>query len=159
MQLTMKGKILDAWYTEPEDVISADGKTVHSLATAHVYKETKYGVFFGEATAALEDEDIANQWDGYRFAEMKCDIQAYKAKAKVMKERALGVRHAYDVIVNSFKDDDFNLESEVLYKLNRQVQIAWRDYEKALHHYKIFKEMYPDYCDQIVRQRREFRNK
>jgi hypothetical protein len=151
----MKGKILDAWYNEPEDFTSVDGETIHSLATAHLYKETKYGVFFGEATAALEDEDIANQWDGFRFAETKCDIQAYKAKAKVMKERAKGITHALKVVVIGNPD---LANDPVINKLYRQEMLAWKNYYRAKKQYETLRDSYSGYCEHIINQRRKLRN-
>lgn len=151
----MKGKILDAWYNEPEDFTSVDGEIIHSLATAHLYKETKYGVFFGEATAALEDEDIANQWDGFRFAEMKCDIQAYKAKAKIMKERAKGITHALKVVAIGNPD---LVNSLAMDKLYRQEMLAWKNYYRAKKQYETLRDSYSGYCEHIINQRRKLRN-
>ncbi len=152
----MRGHIIENWYDAGEDFVDSNGQPQHLPSTAHIYKETKYGVFYGEAQAAPEDEDIANSWDGYRFAEMKCDIQAYKAKAKVMRERALGLQHACNVIAQANKGNIYN---EIYMKFERQLQVAWNNYYRAQEQYETLKNMYYDYCNQIIRQRREFRNR
>lgn len=76
----MDGKILFANYNE-----------ITGIST--VCKQTKYGTFTKTVKVAEEDKDIANRYDGCYFAELKCDIAAYKRKAQNMKERAKGAEH------------------------------------------------------------------
>ena len=152
----MRGIILESWYDAAEDFLDIDGNPIHTQPTAHVIKETKYGTFYGRAVACEEDEDIANSWDGFRFAEMKCDIKASKAKAKLLRERAKGIKHALDVI--AFSDAEL-MFSECFEKLEHQYYVALKEYEKEVEHYTSLEEIYPAYCAQIIKQRREFRNR
>jgi len=87
---------------------------------------------------------------------MKCDIQAYKAKSKVMKERAKGITHALRVVITGNPDFANDL---IMDKLYNQEIVAWKNYYRAKKQYKTLRDSYSGYCDQIVRQRREFRNK
>ena len=157
----MHGTIIENWYDKVDDFETAEGESIHFPSTAHVYKETKYGLFYGEVQAAPADEDIANQWDGYRFAELKCDIQAYKAKAKVMKERALGIEHACNVVARALVDqgNDNFMDDAVYQKFERQRQVAWSNYYKAKELYEIMRDSYSGFCSQVIKQRREIRNK
>lgn len=152
----MRGTIIESWYDTADDFLDIDGNLIHTQPTANVIKETKYGTFYGRAVACEEDEDIANSWDGFRFAEMKCDIKAYKAKAKMLRERAKGIKHAMDVI--AFSDAEL-MFSECYEKLERQYNVALNEYDKAVDYYISLEEVYPAYCSQIIKQRREFRDK
>jgi len=137
----MKGTIL---YTEYDK----------SEKTYIVVKQTKYGTFIKSVKLHPEDEDIQNNYDGYHFAEMKCDIAAYKAKANYLKQRAIGVEHAYHVIL-----DSCDLNNSVVLKLKRQVDVAWWTYQDTLETYKTLKSSYHFIVENILRQRRELRQK
>ena len=152
----MKGHIVESWYDPADDFIDINGNSVHIPATTHVYKETKYGTFYGEVKVAPEDEDIANSWDGFRFAEMKCDIQAYQTKARIMKERAKGITHALKVILDGNPNLRFN---PIMDKFFRQEIIAWKNYYEAKKQYEIIRDSYSGFCDIVTEQRRKFRNK
>lgn len=85
---------------------------------------------------------------------MKCDIQAYHEKAIRMKERALGIEHAYNVLAESCDSDD-----STMIKLQRQVIIAWQQYYSALETYRILKDSYYPFIETTLKSRREFRKK
>ena len=137
----MKGSIL---YT------NFDNETNISTVT----KQTKYGTFTCSVKVHSDDFDIMNEYDGYHFAEMKCDIAAYREKAQYMKQRAIGIEHAYNVLFDSCNEND-----PVMEKLWRQVNVAYWNYESALHTYQILKESYPALIQNILMQRRELRAK
>lgn len=157
----MRGTILESQFEEGKNYYNLGSEEAHYRpSTSYVRKETKYGTFYGKAQAASDDEDIANQWDGCRFAEMKCDIKAYKAKMKLMEQRALGVQHAFTVITQSFiaqGDNDF-YDNPVYLKLERQRQVAWDNYYRAKDQYELMKDSYSGFCAHIIKQRRKFRN-
>lgn len=157
----MKGNIIEAWYDAPDEWIDIDGNTVSYPGETHLYKETKYGTFYGHVKVSEKDKDIANSWDGYRFAEMKCDIQAYKAKANIMKERALGIQHACNIVARALVDqsNDNFMDDAVYQKFERQRQVAWSNYYKAKEQYEVMRDSYSGFCDVVIKQRREFRNK
>lgn len=152
----MKGNIIEAWYDEPDEWIDIDGNIVSYPGETHLYKETKYGTFYGHVKVSEKDKDIANSWDGYRFAEMKCDIQAYKAKANIMKERANGITHALKVVLNGNPD---LANDPAIDKLLRQEIVAWKNYYRAKEQYEVMRDSYSGFCDVVIKQRREFRNK
>lgn len=150
----MRGTILEAWYEPADDFEGIDGKKIHTPPTARVYKETKYGTFYGEARAAECDEDIANSWDGFHFAEIKCDIQAHKQKMKIMKERAQGISHALRVVLSGNSD---LVDDPVINKMYRQETDAWKNYYKAKDDYEILRDSYKSLCQHIIAQRRKIR--
>lgn len=119
-----------------------------------VTKQTKYGTYTRSVKVHESDEDIANAYDGCYFAEMKCDIQAYHEKALRMKERAKGIEHAYNVMLDSCDPDD-----PCMIKLERQVNVAWKQYYSALETYKILKDSYYPLIETSLKSRREFRKR
>lgn len=119
-----------------------------------VTKQTKYGTYTSSVKIHEDDNDIANAYDGCYFAEMKCDIKAYHEKAMRMKERARGIEHAYNVLLDSCDPDDPHM-----IKLERQVIVAWQQYNNALETYKILKESYYPFIETTLKSRREFRKK
>jgi hypothetical protein len=144
----MKGTILYAEYDE-------------GLGISTVIKQTKYGTFKRSVRVHPTDEDVANQYDGCMFAEMKCDIAAYKMKAKFMQERANGIFHAFSVLANA--DVQMNNISEEtqqpLHRLIRQYNIAQRNADQAYETYEILRDSYSAFVETTIRQRREFRDK
>lgn len=131
-------------------IIAAD--MVDGIST--VTKQTKYGTYTCSVKIHEEDQDVANIYDGCYFAEMKCDIKAYHEKAMRMKERALGIEHAYNVLLNSCDPDDF-----YMIKLERQMNVAWQQYHSALETYKILKDSYYPFIETTLKSRREFRKR
>lgn len=142
----MKGTILYAEYDEGTGV---------SIVT----KQTKYGTFTRSVRVHPDDEDIANQYDGCYFAEMKCDIAAYQARAKFMKERAKGITHAFNVLSYAVTQSNpyLNDMAHEWYLLAHQADIAWRDAEQAYDTYEILKDSYKALIETTLRQRREMR--
>lgn len=142
----MKGTILYAEYDEGTGVST-------------VTKQTKYGTFTRSVRVHPQDEDIANQYDGCYFAELKCDIAAYRERAKFMRERAKGITHAFNVLshadaqANPYMDE---MASE-WYLLAHQADIAWCNAEQAYETYKILKDSYTALIETTLRQRREMR--
>jgi hypothetical protein len=115
----------------------------------------------GSVYAALvvpdeEDEDIANRWDGIRFAECKCDIQYAKERYKNAYQRYLGALHMYNTIsrMPKYKYDAYLLED-----LERQVKIAKRDAADLKDLYLNLKSYYPHYIEQVLGHRRIIRQK
>lgn len=145
----MKGTILYAKYDE-------------STGVSVVTKQTKYGTFTRSVRVHPQDKDVANQYDGCYFAELKCDIAAYKERAKFMRERAKGIQHAFDVI--SYANDQanphyLNIMSHDWYLLANQAYIAWHNAKQAYETYTILKESYNALIETTLRQRREMRER
>ena len=94
-----------------------------SLGLAVVTKATPYGTYTEAARAVREDRDIMTTWDGFHFAEMKCDIAAMRDKAKVMRQRAIGAENALKALENMGGLDQ--------YKLNKLARQVWAAYKEA----------------------------
>lgn len=133
-----RGTIIESFYNEEEGY-------------SYLVKATKLGAFFADALADEEDREFATEWDGYKICEAKCDIMYYKEKAKVMRERYLGILYAYQ---NLTQDGE---ESVDLDRLKRQVDVAYRDWKKAASQYKSMQESFTGYCAAIVNSRKILR--
>lgn len=144
----MKGIILYAEYDEAAGV-------------SKVIKQTKYGTFTRSVRVHPEDKDIANQYDGCYFAELKCDIAAYQEKAKFMRERAKGITHAFNVLshADAQRNPYMDKMKEEWYALSHQADLAWKQAEDAAETYHILKDAYYALIEQTLRQRRELRDK
>lgn len=120
-----------------------------------VRKATKYGIFKGETKVCKEDKDIQNKWDGLLFAEHKADIQYWKAKKNVLRERAIGVRTAlFNLSQNPGKE-----EKPFLKKLEKQYLTALKEYERANEIYNYMKGSYKKVSENILETRRSMRAK
>ena len=137
----MRGRILRNEY------IKETGYTI-------VEKATQYGSFIGEAQVHPHDKDIATAWDGYNFAEMKCDIAAAKEKAKWMRQRAIGAEHALKTLDYMGTNDP-----ETLDNLARQVYAMHKEADKYKEIYEEMRDSYPAYTQVILDRRRQLREK
>lgn len=144
----MKGTILYADYNEDTGIST-------------VTKQTKYGIFTRSVRVHSQDKDIANQYDGCYFAELKCDIAAYKQRAIFMRERAKGIVHAFNVITyaNVQSNRPFDGMSSDYDLLANQVAVALDNAKQARETYNILKDSYSALIETTLRQRREMRNR
>ena len=134
----MKGKILKSQYNPGWD--------------SWVLKQTKYGTFNGEAILHPEDEDIDNSFDGCRIAEFRADLQAYKEKAKWLRQRAIGARIAWKSIYKVLDDIEYKLLTDEVEMLENQAQRAKEYYERM-------KDYEPIYIKNLIKNRRETRER
>ncbi len=121
---------------------------------AVVTKATPYGTFTSTAKVTAEDRDIMTSWDGFHFAEMKCDIQAMHEKAKRMRQRAIGAEN----VLKALEQID-GLDSYTLDKLERQVWAAYDEADRYKENYEEARGAYQTYTDILLNRRRELRNK
>lgn len=136
-------------------ILYAEYNAITGIST--VTKETKYGTFTRSVKVHKDDLDIANRFDGCYFAEMKCDIAAYKEKAKVMRQRALGVQHLYNVLENSgIYNDLYNEDDDFIYT---QVDEAWQIAKAAKETYEILRDTYSYIVESTLKARREMRSR
>ena len=142
----MKGRIIAASY-DPATGIST------------VTKATKYGEFTASTKVADDDKDVANRWDGQRFAEYKCDLQALKKKVSIMAARYDGIQNAYNNLYDSLANAaryDINVDY-IMYQLSRQADHAYRQYEEAYNKYQFMTNNYNHYCASVLQERRKLR--
>lgn len=149
----MKDRILEAYYDEETGI-------------SQVILQTKWGTFEHAVVVSKEDEDIANKWDGCRFANYLCLIDKYRAKGKAFIERANGINAAADSLnqsIWSVTDDYVYGEpftpSEMIAMMRDQAYYAERDGRKYLEIAKKMKEDYPEYIEQVLAERRKIRGK
>ena len=139
----MRGKILESFY---------DAETGTSCVTKH----TKYGTFTKYCDCHEDDKDIMNEWDGCRFAEVKCDIAALHEKNKMMRQRLLGMDQLLDILDRPENTDKiyYSLYKDVVDLRNSvegQIEVDEDRYYHLL-------ENYNDYTKKVLDDRRKFRS-
>ena len=138
----MRGKILASFY---------DSESGYSEVTKH----TKYGTFTDIAYCHEDDRDIMNEWDGCRFAEFKCDIQALHEKIKMMKQRVIGMDQLIDLLDRPevAEQIDYSLYKDVV-DLRNSVQ---GQIDVDLDKYEVMIANYQENTERILQSRRKFR--
>jgi hypothetical protein len=138
----MRGKILDAFFEKDTGV---------SCVTKH----TKYGTFTGESYCHPDNKDIMNEWDGCRFAEFKCDMQALHEKIKMMKQRLVGMDQLIDLLDRPevAEQIDYSLYKDVV-DLRNSVQ---GQIEVDINKYDAMRSNYQDNTERVLQHRRKFR--
>ena len=138
-------KILDSWkdYTQ------------NNIPVYHVIKSSKYGVFHGIVIPCPQDYNNINDWDGYRFAERKCDIQIIKRKAAIMREHIKGMEIVLNTLTNKYNSTSTPLpdSDEFLQDLLYQINIHQKEYEKVYAQYKYMRDSFRDYTTRIIQER------
>lgn len=142
----MKGNILSSHYRE-------------ASGTSYVRKSTKYGTFSAITIVGPEDEDIANQWDGCRFAEYLCDLQAERIRVNALHERYIGVLNSYKNVSKTLAVEDGCYDSHKIIVLwKRQINHAKRQWLDAKEKYESMDKNYHRFCDNVLAQRRKARD-
>ena len=144
-------KILDSWkdYTQ------------NNIPVYHIIKSSKYGVFHGTVMPCPQDYDNINDWDGYHFAERKCDIEIAHAKAKILRERARGILNVHKTLYTKYKATkqyDMNM-APTLADIYYQYELAQQEYEKAYSQYKYMKDSFPEYTSRMIERRKQVNKK
>ena len=142
-------KIIDAWYDE-EDGISS------------VTLGTHWGVFTNTVEVDQEDEDVANRWDGCKFAHYLCVIDKLVSKGHAFIERANGINHAATVIARAMYDKGVSrIENQkefnkVLGMMRDQAYYAERDGRKYLQIAEDMRQKYREFVEEVLNTRRHF---
>lgn len=138
----MRGKILESFYDA-------------ELGYSEVTKHTKYGTFTDVAYCREDDKDIMNEWDGCRFAEFKCDMQALHEKIKMMKQRLVGMDQLIDLL------DRPQVSEEITYSLYKDLvdlrNSVQGQIEVDINKYDAMRANYQDNTERVLQSRRKFR--
>ena len=145
-------KVLDSWKT-----YSFIGTT--KIPVYHIIKSSKYGVFEESVTPCQQDYSNINDWDGYRFAERKCDIKIAHTKAKILRERARGILNVHKTLHTKYKVTKQYEFGIVLDDIYYQYELAQKEYEKAYNQYKYMKDSFPDYTSRMIERRKQLNEK
>jgi hypothetical protein len=145
-------KILDSWKGYTTIGIS-------EVPVYHVIKSSKYGVFHGTVMPCPQDYDNINDWDGYRFAERKCDIDIIHARSKVLKERAQGILNAHKTLFDKYKATKNYDMAPALADLYYQYELAQKEYKRVYEQYKYMRDSFPDYTTRMIERRKQLNNK
>ena len=145
-------KIIDAWYDEDSGV-------------SCVTLGTKWGTFSHTVYLDDEDADVANKWDGCKFAHYLCMIDKLISKGHAFIERSNGINHAATVIARAMYTDgvpriENNKEfNKVLGMMRDQAYYAERDGRKYLEVAAKMKQDYPKFIEETLEARRKFHKK
>ena len=144
----MKNKILESNY---------DKDTGVSTVTI----ESKWGTFTHSVVAQDEDKDIANRWDGCRFAHYLCTADMLKAKGKAFVERANGMNHAANVLADIRYNKNWRYPDaaygDAILDLRIQAEVA-EDYgRECISRAREMKKNYLSYVEDILTKRRKLR--
>ena len=150
--MSKHSKILDSWkgHTNIAGI---------KVPVYHVVKSSKYGVFHGTVMPCPQDYNNINDWDGYRFAERKCDIDIVHAKAKILRERACGILNVYKTLKTKYEASKNYEGLVVIEDLYYQYEIAQKEYEKTYKQYKYMRDSFSDYTTRMIERRKELSNK
>ena len=150
--MSKHSKILDSWKGHKN--IAGTKVPIY-----HVIKSSKYGVFHGTVMPCSQDYNNINDWDGYRFAERKCDIDIVHAKAKILRERARGILNTHKTLYTKYKNAKDYEQALFLDDLYYQYEIAQKEYEKVYEQYKYMRDSFSDYTTRMIERRKELSNK
>ena len=150
--MSKHSKILDSW----KDKIVIDETKV---PVYYVTKSSKYGIFTCSVKPCPQDYSSINDWDGYRFAERKCDIEIAHAKAKVLKERAHGILNIHKALHTKYKATKQYEFGVVLDDIYYQYKLAQKEYEKAYAQYKYMEDSFQDYTSRMIERRKQLNKK
>lgn len=142
-------KILDSWKVYNKN----------NIPVYHVIKSSKYGIFEGIVVPCEQDYKNINDWDGYRFAERKCDIQIIHAKAKILKERARGILNTHKTLYTKYKDKKDYFMAPALEDIYYQYEVAQKEYKKVYEQYKYMRDSFSDYTTRMIERRKELNKK
>ena len=145
-------KILDSW--KHETIVHGIHVPVYG-----VKKSSKYGVFYGTVIPCPQDYDNINDWDGYKFAERKCDIQIIHARAKMLKERAQGIKNLINVLTTKYEKTDDEGGLNYLKDIWYQYNIAYKEYEKAYNQYVYMRDSFSEYTNRVIKRRKKLNEK
>ena len=145
-------RILDSW--KHEAIVHGAHVPVYGVT-----KSSKYGVFTNTVIPCPQDYQNINDWDGYKFAERKCDIDIAHAKAKKLRERISGIESLYLTLFNKYKQTNNEAGFEFLKDVEHQMQIAKKEYEQVYAQYKYMKDDFSDYTTRMINRRKELNEK
>ena len=121
---------------------------------------TRWGTFTRSVSVADEDKDIANRWDGRKFAYYKCEIAKLKAKGRALIERSRGISHAANVIAQTMGASSSDVDDELARALDlmeRQARVAKRDGRRFIELAENMEDAFPHIVENAQAARRGFR--
>lgn len=129
---------------------------------SRVKLNTKYGTFDHSVEIAEEDKDIENRHDGVKFALYKCQIDKKREKGRALRERAKGMDHAANVLINAANDPTLRYwkytgDSVMLVRV--QAEIFADEARKLFEEADNMEKDYPTMVASTLNARRAFRKR
>ena len=141
-----------------DQLVSATYNEATGVSTVKL--NTKYGTFEHSVVVAPEDKDVANKFDGCKFAEYLCQIDKLRAKARAFRERAIGIDHAANVLCAIKRDPKMRLwdvSSDDLLELRIQAEIAYDQARVIKERANKMKDGYAEFVESTLNACRKFR--
>lgn len=141
----MKDKIMFADYN------SETGESTVQLLT-------KWGAFTHTVHVDEEDKDIANRWDGCRFAHYLCVADKLEAKGRAFLNRADGMNVAANVLASQLPQgiEPNKVRINCIGTIRDQAYFAERDGRKYIERAREMREQYLDYVEKTLSERRGY---
>lgn len=141
----MKDKIMFADYN------SETGESTVQLLT-------KWGTFIHTVHVDEEDKDIANRWDGCRFAHYLCVADKLEAKGRAFLNRADGMNVAANVLASQVPQGvkPNYVRINCIGTIRDQAYFAERDGRKYIERAREMREQYLDYVEKTLSERRGY---
>lgn len=141
----MKDKIMFADYN------SETGESIVQLLT-------KWGTFTHTVHVDEEDKDIANRWDGCRFAHYLCAADKLEAKGRAFLNRADGMNVAANVLASQLPQgvEPNKVRINCIGTIRDQAYFAERDGRKYIERAREMREQYLDYVEKTLSERRGY---
>lgn len=121
---------------------------------------TKWGTFTHSVKVHPDDEEIANKWDGCRFATYLCYVDKYKNKSKAYYQRYVGLKTAKDVLESVRKEkigyNNFYIKKAIAY-IDRQAKIYLKESVNLSIEAKKRKQNYREFVEDTLAKRRKIR--
>ena len=119
---------------------------------------TKWGTFTNTVHVDDEDKDIANRWDGCRFAHYLCVADKLEAKGRAFLNRADGMNVAANVLASQLPQgvEPNKVRINCIGTIRDQAYFAERDGRKYIERAREMREQYLDYVEKTLSERRGY---
>lgn len=160
----MNGKIISSSRVPVYDtdgkgnlIYDDDGNKVVVNYIYTITKGYKQGVYTNSVTVHKNDmpdsiDKISNPL-GYQWAEFKCDIEHLKHRSESYHQRYIQARHTYLILKDKYAGN------EMLLMIERQMNIAERDWKEAHAWYRTARDGFHDWTTKAAQEYKDTLNK
>lgn len=139
-----------------DKIMFADYDSETGESTVQLF--TKWGTFTHTVHVDEEDKDIANRWDGCRFAHYLCVADKLEAKGRAFLNRADGMNVAANVLASQLPQGvgPNKVRINCIGTIRDQAYFAERDGRKYIERAREMREQYLDYVEKTLSERRDY---
>lgn len=142
-----------------DKILVADYNGVTGVSTVQL--ATSWGTFTHTVKVDKDDVDIANRFDGCRFAHYLCVADKLEAKGKAFLERSNGMNVAANVLASQLPEDvtPSKIRLKCIGTIRDQAYYAERDGRMYIEQARKMRDNYLEYVETTLNTRRKIRNK